>query len=730
MKIRLIAIILLLVAGGLKAATINSASASRSDVGAAVSTAVNGDTVLLPAGQSATWTSELSFTKGITLDLNGCTITRNISTNARVIVATGVNGFTTRITGGTFSGGSTGTGFNARYIRVNSTATGPVRVDHCVFNDSGGSSIMFETYHTTGQVLLDHCTFNANSVCEIIHNNGYGAGQTGGWAVDVTPGSLDAFYIEDCTFNKLFAGSAGALHAIANGYGSRTVFRHNVVDNMDFDNHGTAGAVGGRWFEVYDNQWFSDAGLAKVFQIRGGSGVIFNNTLTNLPGASGSRSTNLWEEDSGAYPELYQVGRGKNQALDPLYINNNTVIDSGGGTGGMQIELQGPNVANLIQVNRDYFIGTRPSYTAAAYPHDLQGAAAAPVLSSAAVDVNGTTVTLTFNQLIKIGAGGNGGWTISMSGGAVTLGSPSDPGSGSATVTFTPSRTIVIGETGTVSYTQPGNGFENTDAVDLATLSGFTVSNASGSGQVATPTFDLASGPYFGTQSVAIDTTTSGDTIHYTTDGSLPDSGDTQYSAPVSITTNSILKAIGIKSGLVDSMIASSAYDVISWTSDFSWKTFTTPQQTGTFIWVFSATPLSTDVDCVIGLAPGPVSTWTHMAAIVLFNISGAIQVRDGAGYSAENVVNYSAGTTYDFVVTINVPSKTYSVTVTPQGSSAVVLATDFDFRSEQSSATELDNLGTLSQEAQTIISNMSFGGVGAANSGFRKIGRHSRRTP
>ena len=44
------------------AAEINAQSASRTDVGAAVALANDGDTVLVPAG-SATWTSTLTVTK-------------------------------------------------------------------------------------------------------------------------------------------------------------------------------------------------------------------------------------------------------------------------------------------------------------------------------------------------------------------------------------------------------------------------------------------------------------------------------------------------------------------------------------------------------------------------------------------------------------------------------------------------------------------------------------------
>jgi hypothetical protein len=64
-----------------------------------------------------------------------------------------------------------------------------------------------------------------------------------------------------------------------------------------------------------------------------------------------------------------------------------------------------------------------------------------------------------------------------MSGGAVTLAYAS--GSGSNTLIYNLSRTIYSGETGTVSYTQPGNGVEDASGNDLANISSSAVTNNS-----------------------------------------------------------------------------------------------------------------------------------------------------------------------------------------------------------------------------------------------------------
>ena len=64
---------------------------------------------------------------------------------------------------------------------------------------------------------------------------------------------------------------------------------------------------------------------------------------------------------------------------------------------------------------------------------------------------------------------------------------------------------------------------------------------------------------------MTISTTTSGASIHYTTDGSTPSSTvGTLYSGPVSVSSSMTLKAIAYGSGLTNSAVASAAYTITS----------------------------------------------------------------------------------------------------------------------------------------------------------------------
>jgi endoglucanase len=82
--------------------------------------------------------------------------------------------------------------------------------------------------------------------------------------------------------------------------------------------------------------------------------------------------------------------------------------------------------------------------------------------------------------------------------------------------------------------------------------------------QVATPTFSPAGGTYNSTQSVAITCATSGATIRYTTDGSIPDNFSTVYSGPIAVSKTTTIKAYATASGMSDSEVASATYTISS----------------------------------------------------------------------------------------------------------------------------------------------------------------------
>jgi len=379
----------ILLSGASWAATRTAASCSAADVQAAIDAAIAGDTVMVPSG-SASWSGGVYLRKAITLK--------------------GGNGGTTTITDGSLN-------FIANDARF------------CYFTFTGGS---IEVSGCT-RGLIDHITLNSTSASiEFIHVYG----PNNAWASDSTIGTAENIFVEDCSFTA-GGGSAQCTHVNYNG---RVVFRHNTITSMKFDMHGIwsngspsnycnwttytdpgyiSNAHSARHCEVYANTWNGGASNG-CMELRGGTGVIYNNTMTIGAAAdsitlrdycASSTDGNCCGTKCPAnYPWRDQIGRGKNQTLEPMYLWNNTAngdqlvgyyhsetpndwhkiihfesilsaahvtacgeLDPGWTSGGATM----CDMTSVAQENRDYYVSQRSGYVAYTYPHPLQGVAPA-----------------------------------------------------------------------------------------------------------------------------------------------------------------------------------------------------------------------------------------------------------------------------------------------------------------------------------------------------------------
>ena len=82
--------------------------------------------------------------------------------------------------------------------------------------------------------------------------------------------------------------------------------------------------------------------------------------------------------------------------------------------------------------------------------------------------------------------------------------------------------------------------------------------------QVATPTFSPAAGEYSQAQNVSISCGTTGATIYYTTDGSTPTTSSSVYGSPIAISETTTIKAIAVKTDLINSAVATATYTIVS----------------------------------------------------------------------------------------------------------------------------------------------------------------------
>lgn len=230
--------------------------------------------------------------------------------------------------------------------------------------------------------------------------------------------------------------------------------------------------------------------------------------------------------------------------------------------------------------------------------------------------------------------------------------------------------------------------------------------------QVSKPVISPAGGFFNAPQQVTLSTSTSGATLRYTLDGSTPSATSTLYSGPLTISSSSTLKVIGLKSGSESSEVAEATFGIgESYAGSDAWTNVTIPTQTGSFTVSWNSIPNGNPIDGVTGLSLGDAEKYDDLACIVRFSSAGVIDVRNGGSYQSLVAMPYSSGVMYRFQLDVNLSTKKYSVTVTPSGGSPVQIAKDYAFRTQQATVSTLDHLALVTLTGGShLVSDISFG--------------------
>jgi len=169
------------------------------------------------------------------------------------------------------------------------------RIHDNEFRDFKGTALAIDEANGANEPDSYGVIYANRFIGNLLHGGGYGVAITGGnrWpALQLGERNSHAVFVEDNHFED-------NRHSVASNYGARYVFRHNTITNTDrswgvppVDAHGVQGAgeTGTRSWEVYGNtiryQGTPGIGVEGAIKMRGGDGVIFDNTVDSAYGAS------------------------------------------------------------------------------------------------------------------------------------------------------------------------------------------------------------------------------------------------------------------------------------------------------------------------------------------------------------------------------------------------------------------------------------------------------------
>ena len=377
---------------GMHANVVTAGSCSAADVQTALDAVVTaGGTVVLPAG-ACDWDSQ-----SVTLDMQnqdvhlrgagkgtGGTVIKRSSagydTYALTFNCAGANGGV-ELSDIAFEGNAQTGGLDAGVSLVNSCQD--FKIHDASFTKFVKSGV--ETVGTNSRGVIYQSDFT-NNYDPGAPSDGYGYGVVVyGTDSDSRPtlslGGPQAVFIEDNYFRQ-------NRHSVASNSNSRYVVRHNEFITTDttrqtamVDAHGKNASInhGSRSWEVYENTLYFDGVdyQADGISMRGGDGVVFNNTL------GGSKTSGL----TVAYVLQVVTENGCPLGGQPYILDQTEKAWVWGNTWMQTVAGQGVTVRTpfseeapftmdcrlYFRLGQEYFLNAPANYVPYVYPHPLRG---------------------------------------------------------------------------------------------------------------------------------------------------------------------------------------------------------------------------------------------------------------------------------------------------------------------------------------------------------------------
>ena len=261
------------------ATTYDADNASFTAVSTAIDLASDGDTVTIPTG-TATWGSAITIPTGVTLQGAGVGNTV-ISTSSHIVLVNMSDN--SRLTAVEFG--------DAGVLNTNTVGW---RLDHCKFTAVGTNRTGIRTFWTTKDMwgLIDNNEF-VNFTILISSVDIYNDAR---WFQTLSLGDSATVYIEDNTFSN----DTLPPQVVDANHSGMYVFRYNTVNDGYFEAHGGSDSRGTRRWEIYRNTInndFDNFAYSQTMNIRGGTGVIFDNISSGTQG----EASNAWSFADGRY---------------------------------------------------------------------------------------------------------------------------------------------------------------------------------------------------------------------------------------------------------------------------------------------------------------------------------------------------------------------------------------------------------------------------------------------
>ena len=386
---------------------------------------------------------------------------------------------------------------------------------------------------SSGASATMNFTFTNNQISTIC-----GSGSNGNTLVDLDISGTNI--ITGNTFDGTI-GTSSSYYALL----MRATFTSNTIQNNIFNGTYPYAFSSSSAVTATNNYWGTSKGPKVASNACTGSYSISTNVTYEPWYSDATLSTLVYKLSAFAVSGTTSICNGSNANIALANTQNGSNYQ-------YQLYVGGSTVVGS-PINGTGSAITAPASTAGTYT------------MKATNTINGCVLAMTGSAVLSIKArptanitgGTSSSVTVALTGATPWSGTLSD---GTTFTASTSPKTITLSPIGTTTYTVA----TLTDANSCPTIAGDLTGSYTITMKAATPLISLPTGTYTNQQSVTITTTTSGATIKYTTDGSIPSqSNGTLYSGAVIINTSSTLKAIAYKTSFTNSDVSSSDYTIL-----------------------------------------------------------------------------------------------------------------------------------------------------------------------